>query len=305
MAAERRDIPPMSRPPLSRPAINAMIAGGVTLLSWAAVAWGLQEPGVLTATEGGPHALAIGLGLAPAIVAPMVLLLYLRSARQLGAARAGKDVLARWIVPAEEFKAFRSNNLKRNGLGAEYRNVWKPRRASGEDIEVIFVPDAVVVGRNIYPLVNTGMFRFAGVQVLPERPLAIEFGVITTSIVGQYHRVVRSRSVLRVPVARQARDDLPRVLRHFQQVDAREIVVNGDFYLRRIRIGLIGGALSFLVAAVAFSITPRSAGPDEVTRQMIGLVFIISGVIFGIAGLILAAIAWQLRQQQLPQRSRR
>lgn len=287
--------------PLSRPAINAIIAGLVTLVSWGAVVWGLRTPGVLSATENTPGGVAIGLALAPAIIAPMMLALYLKGVRTVRAARRGEGVLARWIVTADEMTQFRANNAARNKHGAAYRNDWKPpRRDRADGLEVIFMADAVVVGGALFPLVNTGMFRFAGVQVLPERPLAIEFGTVATNFVGPNLRLVRSKGLLRLPVARMARDDLPGVLSHFQQVDAREIVVNAGFYLSRIRIGLITAAVCSVMAAIAFVITPKSVGPDQATLQIVGMTIVIVGVIFGIAGLLLAAIAWNLRQGQLP-----
>ena len=295
-------LPRAPAPGLSRPAVHAIIAGLIALVAWGAIAWGLTEPGVLSATESTPGGLAIGLALAPAIIAPMMLLLYLRGVRDVRAARRGKDVLARWVVTGEELAEFRRNNATRNALGAAYRNLWKPpRRDPQGGIEVIFVPDAVVVGPALYPLVNTGMFRFAGVQVLPERPLAIEFGTVTTSVAAEPSvRVSRSRAVLRLPVARRARDDLPRVLRHFQQVDARELVVNPGFYLSRIRAGLIAAPVCFAMAAVGFWLG-RQADGDE-TMATIGLTLAASGVIFGFAGLILAGAAWLLRQGQYRRR---
>jgi hypothetical protein len=294
----------MSGTGLSRPAVNAIVAAAVTLLSWGAIAWGLQEPGVLAATEGSPGGFAIGLALAPAIIAPMMLLLYLKGVRLVRAARRGEGVLARWTVTAAELAAFRLDDTARNALGPGFRNQWKPpRRDPAGGIEVIFTRDAVVVGGTLFPLVSTGMFRFAGVQVLPGRPLAIEFGTVTTSLSSVPHyRVTRSRAVLRLPVARLARDDLPRVLRHFQQVDTREVVVNPGFYLGRIRFGLIAAPACFALAAIAFRLTPRSAGPDEQALQTIGLVVIIAGILCGLGALVLAAAAWVLRQGQLPRK---
>lgn len=264
---------------------------------------GLRTPGVLTATESTPGGIAIGLALAPGIIAPMMLALFLKGVRTIRAARRGEGVLARWIVTADEMAQFRTNNAARNKHGAAYRNDWKPpRRDRTGGLEVIFTADAVVIGRALFPLVNTGMFRFAGVQVLAERPLAIEFGTVTTTFVGPSYRLLRSRGVLRLPVARLARDDLPGVLRHFQQVDARETVVNPGFYLGRIRFGKATAAVCFPLAVIAFIVTPKSVGPDEATLQIVGMTVVIAGVIFGIGGLVLAAIASNLRQGQLPRR---
>lgn len=287
----------MPRAPFSRPAINATIAALVSLVSWCAIAWGLSEPGVLAATKATPGAITIGLALLPAILMPMMTLNFLWAVLKVRAARRGENVIGRWTVSAAELAAFTANNAARSALGPSYRNEWKPpRQPPAEGIEIIFVPDAVVVGGAFYALVTTGLFRFTGVQELREDPPAIEFGVI--SVLASTTTVRRFFNTLRLPVSRQARGELDRVLDHFRRVSNREIVVNPDFYRARIRIGLIVASVGTIVTASGFWFAgqARRSGDQDMENVAEGLAG--CSLIVAVAGLLLAAIAWRLRQRQ-------
>lgn len=287
----------MPRAPLSRPAINAMIAASISLASWCAIAWGLSEPGVLAATQATPGAITIGLALLPAILMPMMAMNFLWAVQKVRAARRGENVIGRWTVSATELAEFAANNAARSALGTAYRNEWKPPRNSpAEGIEIIFVPDAVVVGRAFYSLVTTGWFRFTGVQELRENPPAIEFGVI--SVVVSTTTIRRFVNTLRLPVSRSARGELDRVLDHFRRVGNREVVVNPDFYRPRIRIGLIVAAVFTIPTALGFWLAARArrSGDQDMENFAEGLAG--GSLIFAGAGLLLAAIAWRLRQRQ-------
>ena len=280
----------MPRAPLSRPAINVTIAAFVSLVSWCAIAWGLSEPGVLAATEASPGAIAIGTALLPAIIMPMMTVNFLWALRKMRAARRGENVIGRWTVSATELSEFVDNNAARSALGTSYRNEWKPpRKPPAEGIEIIFVPDAVVVGSAFYSLVTTGLFRFTGVQELRQNPPAIEFGVIT--VFASTTTVRRFFNTLRLPVSRQARGELDRVLDHFRRVSNREIVVNPDFYRSRIRIGLIVASVCTILTALGFWFAgqARRSGDQDMENFAEGLAG--GSLIVAVAGLVLAAIA--------------
>lgn len=155
----------------NRPATSALIAAIISLLAWGAMAWGLSEPGALVATEVTPRGIAIGAALLPALIMPVLTLNFLWAAQKVRAAKRGENVIGRWIVSATELAAFAANNAARNALGPVYHNEWKPpRKPPAEGIEIIFVPDGVVVGSAFYSLVTTGPFRFTGVQELSREP---------------------------------------------------------------------------------------------------------------------------------------
>ncbi|MET0181074.1 MAG: hypothetical protein ABW194_11430 [Novosphingobium sp.] len=290
----------MAHDRLSVPAKQALATAAVAVLSWAAVAWGVSQPGALTDTEGSPAAAVIGLALVPAIMAPLLLLLPLRGLRAVRAARAGRRTLARWTVTPEEMAQFRVDDAARNTLGPAYRNRWKPpRRAPAEGLDIIFTTDAVVVGGSLFPLVTTGGFRFAGVQVLPGRPLAIEFGVVETSVTAEPSLSVwRDQAVLRLPVARRARDDLPGVLRHFQQVDAREVIVDPNRFRRAFRLALVIAALCCVISAAGFWMVGRLDRFDGPYMIDVVLALTVGGTLGAPAALLVAAVAWMLHRAQ-------
>ncbi len=282
---------------------KAMIAffGVITLLSWAAILWGLQEPGVLTATENSRGGIAIGVGLVPGIIAPGVMLIYLRMHRAARRIDRGDHVIARWRVTASELAEFKANDEARNALGGDYRNEWAvPKRQLEKGIDIAFAADGVRVGDAYYPLVNTGGSKFAGVQMLPMSPLAIEFGIITTYVSGDRFR--RSQSVLRLPVSRVARAEAITVLEHFKRVDAREIVVNPDFYDSRIRWGLRLAPIFFAMFLIGLWINAgRTWRPDEEGwgPMVATMTLTIAGCLFGIGALIVAVAAWWLKRGQM------
>jgi hypothetical protein len=274
-----------------------MIAAFISLVSWSAIAWGLSEPGVLAATEATPAAITIGLALLPAILMPMMTMNFLWAVQKVRAARRGENVIGRWTVSATELAEFAANNAARSARGTDYRNEWKPpRNPPAEGIEIIFVPDAVVVGRAFYALVTTGWFRFTGVQELRENPPAIEFGVI--SVVVSTTTIRRFFNTLRLPVSRSARGELDRVLDHFRRVSNREVVVNPDFYRPRIRIGLFVASFFTIPTALGFWLAGRArrSGDQDMENFAEGLAG--GSLIFAGAGLLLAAIALSLRRRQ-------
>jgi hypothetical protein len=161
---------------------------------------------------------------------------------------------------------------------------------------VAFGRDIVSAGRHFFGLANTGMFTFEGVQILPGNPLAIEFGMISTTLShgASSVRVDVDRGVLRIPIGRLARADAVRVLEHYKRVDSHEIVVNPDFYLGRLRFGLISAPVCFLAAAAGLGM--QSFGIN--TSGDLNLILMITGLLCGIGALVLAAVAGYLSWQQ-------
>jgi hypothetical protein len=286
----------------SRPPINATVAGVITALSWSAIAWGLTEPGVLEATETTPEGIAIGLALLPAIIMPFVTLNFLWAVRKMRAARRGENVIGRWRVPAPELAAFTANNAARNALGTAYHNEWKPPRQpaadgnKGDGIEIIFIPDGVVVGPAYFALVMSGPFRFTGVHTLPENPPAIEFGVVTTLFSPE--RTYRFVNALRLPVSTAASAELARVVDHFQRVARRELIVNPHFYRGRLRFGLGVAAIGSIPSALGFFLAAQARQSGNQDLETIAEGLAIGSLIIAGAGLFLAALAWKMRRRQ-------
>lgn len=284
----------MSGQGFRRPRLVIGICLGVTVVSSLAIAWGALEM-MRTGDDGGLPGAAVGLGIAPAVIGLGMLVLAMKGARTVAAAQRGDRIFARWMVSPEELAAFAANNKARDALGPEYSNDWSPpRKIPPEGIEIRFDPDGVLVGDTYFGLVTTGMFKFEGVQILPENPLAIEFGTVATTFSNATTVHVRThRGVLRLPIGRLGRDDAVKVLDHYKRVDRRETIVNPGFYRSRIRIGLIGAAVCFSAAAVGFAMEALDIGGD-----IVPLVLAVAGIVAGIGGLVLALLAKSLSSAQ-------
>jgi hypothetical protein len=212
---------------------------------------------------------------------------FLRGVFVIRSIEKGRAEIARWTVSADELDRFRENDLRRSALGAEYDNdYWVPKISPPGGLTIIFSEDGLLIDGTYFPLVTAGLFRFSGVQILPENPLAIEFGMIATSMSDTSSvNVYDVRSVLRLPVSRQGRDDAVKVLNFFKSVDAREIIVNEGVYTGRTKWALGGAAMLFALAAYGYWRVEYAHEPDT-----IALVALVTGVVGGMSALSIAAV---------------
>lgn len=283
---------------LGDPRVQTGIATGIAVLSWAAIAWGLTEPGVAEATEITPGGAAIGLGLAPAIVVTLMLPAYYKTLAKIRAARRGEGVLARWRVTPAELATFRANDAYRNGRGKEFLSLYTPPAEgaeAAEGLEVIFTPDAVLIGRDYYPLIRMGYFQMTAVQVVPFEMPCLEFGVVKIYPMSSAFR--HWHVLLRVPSPPGVDDQLELVRDHFRQVLRREIVVDPNFYGRRVRWGLIAAPVFFVIAAIGRMITPPPKGRFD-NDLYLGTAMEIAGIGFGFGALLIALVAWGLHRSR-------
>ena len=270
----------------------------LTIASAAAVAWGALT--MTDANEASAQGAAVAVGLAVGVISAGMLYIAIRGWRLALALGRGEGVLARWTVSPDDYKTFVANDAARNALGPEYQNDWTPPEESPPGgLEVVFGKDIVRVGDRHFGLVNTGMFVFEGVQILPENPLAIEFGTRATSLskgASSVHVNVVT-GLLRIPIGRLARADAARVLDHYKRVDSHEIVVNPGFYKGRMRFGLIAAPVCFVAAALGYLMQEAGIATIEVN-----LVLMIGGIIAGLGALVLALIAAWLSHLQYARR---
>ncbi|MEN3975567.1 hypothetical protein [Emcibacter sp. SYSU 3D8] len=221
---------------LSHTRRNMGICAAGVALSVLSIWWGLAEMNAL-GHETMASGLKIGIAIPVGLICFFMFFNFLWGARLIAAARRGEKDIGRWIVTPAEAEAFRRNDERRAGQG--YSNDYTlPRTIPPVGLEVIFTDNALVVGGTYFGLVTTGMFRFEGVQMLPENPLAIEFGTVVTSAYKvTMVRIGVSRGLLRVPVSRSARGEAAKVLAHFTAVDQRKLLVDPGFYRRRMAWG--------------------------------------------------------------------
>lgn len=286
----------------SLPEIAIIISAAISVIGWAAILWGLQRPGVLSDQEGGFEALAIGLGVLPAVMPLFCILAFARQARAIRVARRGERVIGRWRVSKSDLSRFAANEALRLAVGRSQRNHWhRPARLPDEGLEIIFTDTGVVVGRAYFPLVTTGVLKFGGVRVLPESPLAIAFDMTLTSATAEPSlRILRDRSELRLPASSLARSEFLRVADHFRRVDAREIVVEPRRHTAALRIGLAMVPISAFAEFGGWWLLSNRP-PDAHGIPLLAIVMIILAV-FGLGGGIVLFLVSAAQRHALWQR---
>jgi hypothetical protein len=269
------------------PGRNLLIALAITLISWAAVAWGFSQiegDGVEPSWSG---AMA-GIGLLPAILGPFVVLNFWWGIQVFASIRRGESVMARWHIPAAHLTDFRVEDEKRSSHGLAYFNDWTPpRKVPPEGINVHFTRNGVLVHDTYFGLSNFGPYRFERVGILPGHPLSIEF--LTTSLVVNRFSARQTRSVLRLPIPSAEDPEALKVLDHYRQVLAGKVSSNPDFYPNRVRVGLAAALVLLPIAGLGAALDQN--GFVEVDVPSIITIF---GGVFGLGALLLALIAWVL-----------
>lgn len=271
---------------IRNPRRSVLICVVITLVAFASIAWGvfeMQAAGQETMSSG----LKIGLALLPAILAPLLAVNFWWGVKVMARIGRGENAIGRWTVTAADFAKFAAIDKTRDARGIEYMNDWRPRReAPSSGIDVIFVPDAVLVGDTYFSLANKGLFRFTGVRMLAEDPAVIVFQTLTTYATRFGTRTTAGE--LRIPVAPLASADAARVVTHFAGVGAGKILANPDFYRTRVRIGLIGAPIFFAIAALGFVLAPDDFSDGSISIPSLMLII---GFVAGITMLILALAA--------------
>lgn len=163
---------------IRNPQLMALICVAVTLAAWISIGWGVLEMNAAGRETQG-SGLKIGLALLPAMLAPLLAFNFWWGMKVIASIRRGEKAIARWSVTAAELAEFAAGDKARNALGAEYLNDWSPpREPPPSGIEVIFVPDGVLVGDTYFGIATTGIFRFSNVWMLAGAPPAITFRTI-------------------------------------------------------------------------------------------------------------------------------
>lgn len=252
---------------LSRPGLNMGICVAGVLLAVLSIWSGVSEMNAL-GRETNASAAKIGIAIPVGVICFGMFFNFLWGYRLMAAARRGEKVVGRWTVTPAEVEAFRADDNRRADLG--YDNDYKlPKKVPPGGLEVIFTDNSVIVGGTYFGLVTTGLFKFEGVQMLPDNPLALEFGTVMTSVTKiNAVRINRIRGVLRVPVSRAGREAAVKVLNHFSAVDQRKALVNPGFYARRIKWGLIAAVMFFVVAAGGFGLNAAKTDLGDIPLLM-------------------------------------
>ncbi len=135
----------------------------------------------------------------------------------IGAARlhAGRDVIARWHVSADDWDRFRAFDAARSAEASGLANILAaPRKMPAGGVDVIAGRRQVLVGSAYHALRPRGIPALRGVALHPMKdgPDCLEFAVVYPA--GRFGGIVPR--MLRVPVPRAARAEGERVFDHFR-----------------------------------------------------------------------------------------
>jgi hypothetical protein len=196
----------------------------------------------------------------------------------------GVGIIARWTVPADGVTAYVAQEGQRRRID---RSRWRP--APGRAAEVLFSGDAVLAGGRYHGLTSNGLQIFTDVRMVPGAPDVIEFLIreITSS---SAHNYAAGKFELRIPVPPGAQDEAEKVVAHFRRVRA-DAPAAARFWQVRRKIGLGIVLLSAISGIGGYLLADRSGWSGDSTEVTVALVLMIVGVIFGLMGLVLIALA--------------
>jgi protein-S-isoprenylcysteine O-methyltransferase Ste14 len=277
---------------LSRPGLNALICVAMVLGGALSIWTGASDMNAL-GYETNWTAMRIALGILAVVLGSVFLFNFVWGMRVVGAFKRGDGVIARWTVAPAAFDQFRAFDRTLKGT-AEDNDYRVPKVTPPAGVDVAFSADGVLVGDTFFGLASSGLIRFNGVRLRQSSPPCLEFGTVMTQAVAQpTMRVYNWQGILRVPIADDAHDVAAKVQRHYEDVIARRIIVNPQFWRTRIKIGLVGAVVFIAIAAVGFSLSDMN---EELAQAP--LIMAVAGTMFAIGGLILALLAWLFEMRQ-------
>lgn len=202
------------------PVRNAVLSGLLTVAGVVLVLLGAADMRA-TGRSGSP---LLALGLFPAILSPIAFVYYLGKGRVVRDLRDGRTAIARWTVPAEQFRRFADEDLRIPAWSMETNFYRPPDTIPAEGVEVIFSDSGVLIGGGYFPLSVTGGRRVQRVRYVDADPPSIEFGTVLRGLARTSSATVattRTAETLRVPVAAGATRQAREVVQRYQALLAR------------------------------------------------------------------------------------
>jgi hypothetical protein len=265
------------------PVRDSLIALILTLAGLVAFAWGLHRLSQFGENDV-PGGIAVAIGGLVAFLSLLMLINFhwaLRIARRM---RRGEGVIARWTVPAETVAAYVSAEKARPWHD---RSRWKPKPDA--PVEIMFSADGLLAGGRYHGLSSKGLQTYTAVELVYGSPVMIQFSTRDLAVVGD--RLTSHRAALRLPVPRGADDPAGKVLAHFRQGLGDATLTNPNFWRIRLRIGLGVIVACAVAAAIGWYLAEQSGWRADDSQGMTAMILMIVSAIFGLGGLVLAAIA--------------
>lgn len=266
------------------PKRDSLIALIVTLVALAAVVWGLQRVAVL-GQDDAPGGIAIGVGGLVAFFGVLAWFNFLWSLRIARRMQRGTGIFARWTVPADTVTAYLAQEAARP---SHSRSRWRPK--PGRAAEILFSDDAILAGGHYHGLKSRGLQVFTAITLLPGTPDVLEFRIqeITTSSANNY---AAGKFELRLPVPASAADPAGKVLDHFRTALTGDGQDTSGFWRLRKRIGTGILLASIAAGAAGYILAEGTSWQGDGGTVNLAIVLMITGLMFGLAGLFLTVIS--------------
>lgn len=186
------------------PVQRGVLFGLAALAGFALVYLGLGQ----MAQTGGASSPLVLLGLFPAVLCPIFCIYYLTRIRVFRDMRSGRTAIARWTVPADQFRDFRDAEDRIPAASIAINFYRPPRMVPSGGVDVIFSETGVLIGGGYFPLSPSRGRRLQSVRYNAAYPPTLEFGTLLTTTARTSSTTIATRRTaesLRVPVAMDAR----------------------------------------------------------------------------------------------------
>lgn len=219
-------------------------------------------------------------------IVPVAMILFIRAlfnSRGLANLLAGRNVLARWHLTADEWERFRDFDRRRGETDTRLFNALlygKERQHRG--IDVIVGKTSVLVGESYHVLRRAGIPGLTAIHWLaaPANPECLEF-----SIVYPRHRTTPVYLAFRLPFPTSARSDARRVYDHFEPL----LRFKPSLAMRRPAATMkVAMAVAVVCAmAMAWGLSHAELVDNASIAPLLAAIF---GAIVGVAALLIALI---------------
>lgn len=197
------------------PGRNALLFGLASIAGIVLILFGTTD--MRESGQSGSPWLMLGIFLA--IPCSLFFFHYLSKIRVFRDLRSGRSAIARWTVPAAEFKRFCEEEARVPARSVMVNFYKPPRSIPPEGVEVIFSDEGVLIGDGYFPLSITRGRRVGNVRRVASDPSTIEFGMTMTALARTSGTTIDSSTIyenLRVPVANDAERLAAEVVRRYE-----------------------------------------------------------------------------------------
>jgi hypothetical protein len=273
------------------PTRDFAISLGLVIIGLIGIFWGYPA---LNDTEGSLRAVACIVGGFVAVFGFLAAINFWFAIRLRRRLQSHKAAIAHWTLPPAAVQCHITNESQRIGP----RPHWQPTATdAAQGLDVVFEPEAVLVGGHVYTMPSSGMQSIRVVHIDPTDPPVLAFQTALYLASGGSAITLRvHKGLLRVPAPDMATAD--RVCRFFQDVLAGRTIVAPDRWTKRIRWGRWIAIVSALLGGVGLAFAQASGLRADSVLDLIVILLILIGIFGTVAGLAIVAFATRFQRQQ-------